>query len=398
MRSENRLLPILIIESLFLFCASGAYFFWFSKISVVLSLSAVVFPLLISGIFLKKFDESRLLITLLFSFAFIMHSIVTGGSFVFGITLAIIPFFLLVPASLRVPIIDFYILRVFPILLLLSVAFYLLEGFGITHLPVFAVQPINEAKDYYYISHIFFLQDSKSLLVFDRFNSYYEECGVIGSMISLFLFSHGERMSLWVKIVYILSGFLTFSLFFYVMFTFYLFISFKGKKSTFIVLLLIVLLIGYFMIQFYESEFLEMYITNRFDYENKEWISDRETDYFMHFFWNDFIKSGDLFFGTTRVKSEGWSIFRCIVENGIIVVATTVLLYVSCIMRNKSNKKRWIYLIVFLAMFYQRPEFWSILYFILFSTISDIDVINELPSNKISPFFSSKRESLAQSQ
>lgn len=374
MKSEKGIFSILLIESVFIFCASGAYFFWFSKFSVLLSLSAVLFPLLISAIYLRKIDDSHLGVILLFSFAFFMHSIVIGGSFIFGLTLAIVPFFLLVPSPFRVSILDFFVLRIFPILLLLSVAFYLLEGFNITHLPVFPVKPINEAKEYYYISHFFFLQDSKSLLVFDRFNSYYEECGVIGSMIALILFSHGERMPVWMKIVYILAGFLTFSLFFYVMFAFYILISFKGKKSTFGVVFIISILIGYFILRFFETEFLEMYITNRFDYENKEWISDRESDYFMNFFWNDFIKSSELFFGTTRVKSEGWSIFRCIVENGIIVVAATVLLYIGCILRNKSNKKRWIYLIVFLAMFYQRPEFWSIFYFIFFSSVSDIDI------------------------
>lgn len=368
---------MLLIESVLLFCSSGAYFFWFSRLAVFLSLLTVIFPLIMTFSGHGKLDYNRLPIILGFSFIFAIHTFVIGGSLLYTIMLSIIPLFLFVPSSLRSSIIDFYVLKAFPVLLAFSVGAYILEGLNITHLPVFSVEPLNDAKQYYYISHIFFLQDSNALTDFARFNSYYEECGVIGSMVALFLFSHGERMPLWVKLLYILTGFMTFSLFFYVMFLLYIIISAKGLKGSkrlgsVFGLLVVAVIAGYFVLQNYENDFIEIYLTNRFSVENGEWAGhDRETNVFMQFFWNDFIFSNDFWFGTTRVKSQGWSIYRCIVENGILVVAITMALYIICIMRNKTNKNRWIYLIAFFAMFYQRPEFWSVFYFVFFTTISD---------------------------
>ena len=365
---DKKIYAILLVESILLFCSSGAYFFWFSRFAVFLSLLAVIFPLIMYG----KLDYNRSPIVIGFSFIFALHTFVIGGSFLYTIMLSIIPLFLFVPSSLRSRIIEFYVLKSFPILLAFSVGAYILEGLNITHLPVFSVEPLNDAKQYYYISHIFFLQDSNALTDFARFNSYYEECGVIGSMVALFLFSHGERMPLWVKILYILAGFMTFSLFFYVMFLLYALTSLKGSKRSLIGVLIIAFVSGYFVLQNYENDFIEIYLTNRFSVENGEWVGhDRETGVFMQFFWNDFIFSNDFWFGTTRVKSQGWSIYRCIVENGILVVAITMALYIICIMRNKTNKNKWIYLIAFFAMFYQRPEFWSVFYFVFFTTISD---------------------------
>lgn len=324
---------------------------------------------------MNKLDYSKLPYVILFILFFIFHSIVTGGSAIYSIVISIIPLFLFVSASLKSSIIDFYVLKAFPIVLAISVGFYILEGLSITHLPVFPVEPLNDAKQYYYISHIFFLQDSNALTDFARFNSYYEECGVIGSMVALFLFSHGEKMPVWVKIVYILSGLMTFSMFFYIMFAFYAITSFRGSKRSWLWILVIGLAVGYFILNNYDSDFIDTYFHNRFAIENGEWVGhDREGNLFMNFFWNDFIYSNDLWLGTTRVKSGGWSIFRCITENGIIVVAVTVLLYIGLILRNKKNKHSWIYVIAFLAMFYQRPEFWSFFYFVFFTSISDLNM------------------------
>ena len=375
MREKKKLLIVLLIESVLLFCASGAYFFWFSKTSILLSLFAVLFPLIVSTVIYNKLDYSKWPYMLFFMLFFTLHSYVTNGSFLYTVIISIIPLYLLVPATIKTTIIDFYVLKAFPIVLAISVGFYVLEGLNITHLPVFPVEPLNDAKQYYYISHFFFLQDSDALFDFARFNSYYEECGVLGSMIAIFLFSHGERMPVLVKAVYILSGLLTFSLFFFIMFAFYLITSLRGSKRSLVWMILIVCAIGYFVIINYDSDFVDAFFFNRLEIDNGKWVgNDREDDYFMTFFWNDFVHSSDLWFGTTRVKSEGWSIFRCIVENGIIIVAFTVLLYLGYILRNKSNKKKWVYSIVFLAMFYQRPEFWSTFYFIIFTTISDATI------------------------
>lgn len=372
MERKRNLTIFLLVESFLLFCSSGAYFFWFSRFAVFLSLLVAIFPLILTVSGYEKLDYNRLPIVICFSLIFAVHTFVIGGSFLYTIMLSIIPLFLFVPSSLRSSIINFYILKAFPVLLSFSVGAYILEGLNITNLPVFPVEPLNDAKQYYYISHIFFLQDSNALTDFARFNSYYEECGVIGSMVALFLFSHGERMPLWVKIQYILAGFMTFSLFFYVMFLLYAITSLKSSKRSLIGVLIIACVAGYFVLQSYESDFIEIYLTNRFSVENGEWVGhDRETNVFMQFFWHDFIYSSDFWLGTTRVKSEGWSIYRCIVENGILVVAITMALYIICIMRNKGNKNRWIYLIAFFAMFYQRPEFWSVFYFVFFTTFSD---------------------------
>lgn len=387
METKKSLNIVLIIEAVLLFCASGAYFFWFSKFSVFLSLCAVLFPLILSGFFYKKLDTGRLPMIVLFSIVFALHSHIIGGSIVYSLFLAIVPLFLLVPVSFRTKIIDFYVIKVFPILLLLSVGTYILEGFNITHLPVFPVQPVNDAKNYFYISHIFFLQDSDASYVFSRFNSYYEECGVIGSIVALFLFSHGEKMPIWVRIVYIFTGFLTFSLFFYVMFILYLLVNLRNIRKggrNIIIITLITIAVVYIVLRLFESDFLETYIYNRFSIEDGRWLgNDRAEDHFISYFWENFIKSDDFWFGTTSVQSEGWSIYRCIVENGFIVVAITSILYFSCILRNKTNKNRWIYLIVFFAMFYQRPEFWSVFYFIFFTTISEHVSIEETDKEQI---------------
>ena len=384
MEKNKSLKYLLIVEAFLLFCASRAYFFWFSNFFTFLTLLAALFPVIVS---INKLEVRQVVISLLFSLLFAIHVVVIGGSMTFVFYLAIIPLYLLVPSKLKVDIIDFYVLKVFPVLLGISVLTYFLEGFDITHLPVFPVRPINTEKSYYYISHFFFLQDSDSLSVFSRFNSYYEECGVIGTMIVFFLFSHGDRMPIWVKTIYILAGFLTVSLFFYVMIIIYLFLEvrhIRNKKWNAVLMVLLSLAAIYLIFSLFDSDFIDTFIYNRFLYEDGVWSGDdRAGEWFKNYFWNDFIHSDAFWFGTSEVKNNGWSIYRCIVENGVVIVSLTIGLYAYCFLRNRKNKKRWIYLVVFLAAVYQRPEFWSIFNFVFFMSVSEYVGVEETDKEQI---------------
>lgn len=359
---------------LILFFSTSPYFTWGKSIYNYMSLLLILIPLLLTSIY-SKFQNKNIIYSLLFGILFFWSSALTNNilASVFYFT---VPFYLLSDIKIRSKILDMFILKFFPLVLFISFTSYLFVGLNIIDLPTFNVEQPNALKLYDYTSHVFFLQPSFEFGVFNKFLSLYEEPGTIGTFCGIILFFFNKKMTNKVFYIYMITGILTFSFFFILIMLFFFILSPLRKVSNkfnlkYIIFLFIIILL---IIKTFDFDFIQKSVLNRFVFEGGKLMGDnRNSAEFDYYFWNTYIYSPDLYFGTkdTLNYSEGsFSIHKMIYLNGLILTLITSFLYLSYFNKYKESRITFvIYTLVYFSMIYQRPYLWNIFYFILFTTV-----------------------------
>lgn len=359
---------------LFLFFSTGPYFTWGKSIYNYFALLLVIIPLMMT-LNKSRIKSNNIIYALLFGILFFWNAILTNNllSSFFSF---IVPFYLLSDIQIRAKVLDLFVLKLFPLLLLISVVSYLLVSFNIISLPTFHVDTPNSIKTYDYTSFLFFLKPNFAIGLFDRFLSFYEEPGTIGTYCGIILIFFNKKMTKKVFYIYLIVGLLTLSFFFLVILLFFFILSpFKMVSNKFnLKYIILSFLILFIVFQFFDSDFIQRTVFNRFIIDDGRLAGDnRNSADFSYYFWNTFINSPDLLFGkkgSFDISAGSFSIIKMIYLKGLLLVLFTSILYSSFFYKYKENMFLFIvYSVVFFAMMYQRPQFWSIFYFIFFTTV-----------------------------
>lgn len=275
-----------------------------------------------------------------------------------------------------------YMLRIFAIMLLPCLIYYILGFLGI-ELPYQILYGVNESKTAagVYYKHYFLgtvISGSPG-----RYCGVFDEPGVVGTYAALlFAGASDKRKNKFAWLVF-LEGFFSLSMAFYVMVLIYALVKLATKSIYKSILLWIVCVMGLviFVNINFRSSSLRM-IQSRIDFTSGFGVKDnRTTDEFEKFyqeFWknnNDEVVLGD---GRTILEhldfSAGSSYKMLFVRYGVMGVLLLILFYTMLIRRYKLSKANLPFILAFLASVYQRPHIFTIFYICIFmAALSNIE-------------------------
>ena len=365
------------VVSFILLCSSQIYITWHLSIWNYLYLICILSCIFLS-ILLSKIEKANYLHFFLFEILFVWYSTIHNASIAGIIFNMSIPLILLISKELRIRILELIILKILPVFLAISVITYLLVSLNVIALPQFFIPPLNSLKNYAYISHIFFIVPTNYWDI-GRFHAFYDEPGVVGSIAGLILCLYGKKMSKAIMMIYLLSGLLSMSFFFIIITLLGFFTGMISTKIKDILkIILIVLPLILLILNLYDNDYLQTRVFDRFTLDETGNVrgNTRNNEEFEYYFYNTFIhNTTDFLYGSKSnlyLTDGGSSIHNAIFRNGFILVLLTILTYVSFFCRKIKRKKEAIlFCVIFFCMIYQRPELYSLFYFLLFTTISE---------------------------
>lgn len=349
---------------------SGAYFFWGKSLFFILNASFVLFAFYK---FEVSFFRRNLKYILIFSFLFFWNAFKTNQSILVSLNFMLLPLFLSIDIKVREKIFSIFINKLLPVLLLISILAYFSVAFNIISLPSFIVNHSDPLRGYDYTSYIFFLTPNIGTPIFSRFYSFFDEPGVVGTLAAIIVFFRSEQMNGKVLIIYLVSGILSLSLFFFIILIYMIIIGkfkmyLKNKKQ--LLMLFIIILVTFSLFPY---EVLQNRVFDRFEIKDGKLAGDnRISKDFMIYFWEDFIYTQDLYFGTDNIyeNPSGSSIFREIYVKGLIIIILIITSYIHFFFMYKKNKLDFLAnSFLFLFLIYQRPYMFNILYFLMFTTL-----------------------------
>ncbi len=300
--------------------------------------------------------------------------------------LLIIPFFFIPPALLIKTY--HYIVRFYAAFMIISIiAYFLVTWLGI-NLPSHYIAAANQYKEFDYTQYPFLVipNDFKHPEGLFRFHSVFDEPGVVGTIAAQFLMIERFKLNKWYNIVILLSGILSFSLFFYIISMMYYAVVFreyifKLKNLLYLILVTIVLAIGYFSIKDTSDidTVVEALVLSRFENEDGKLSGDkRSSDHFDQVY-DNFLASGDgVLFGKgigahSKIDSGVQTYKMMVYDYGIVFVFLSLfffLYYGYLCYRKKISIQFLLFAFFLFGFYYQRPAFLlSPAYFFLFLVI-----------------------------
>jgi len=253
-------------------------------------------------------------------------------------------------------------------------------------LPHKVIPPLNELKDYGYLCYPFMVikDDFDSF----RFCGYFDEPGVIGNISGVLFIVNKCNMRDWKNWMLLVSGLFSFSLFFYGLVSFYIFL-WGSKKAKIALTVLIVLVFTYLATS--DNVFSDLILSRLEMGDDGQLVGDNRTHDSFDAFYNKYLESNMLWFGyghffsSMVVDTGGQSYKHLIVDHGIIMSIIYVLAFILYYRSYNVNIKHFLFLLmVFCSIMFQRPFISYILY--LFLMISPAAVVGnsfeENPSTK----------------
>lgn len=359
-----------------LFIGLNPYFTWQQSAFAIFPILASMIPIYIAQKRRGGFIKDDLGFFFFFVLLFLWYVISKQGS-VLGIAKSVTPaLFLLIHPLIRKSALDCFVYKLLPIVLFISASAYILDGIGLIHLPTIPIVSYNESNGALYFSHILYVQQG-DIVGLSRFCSLFDEPGVVGTICSLVLFCYAKELPKWTLAVYIVSGILSLSLFFFVMFTYLLVVGKMGFNVKSLFFVGIIVYVGaMILINNVDSDYLQLKVLSRLQIEDGSLVGDnRLVDGFSDYFWGTFVNSPDLLFGTkdTFNRAEGSSsILKEIYLHGLLFVLLSLAGYIRYFYRHKRSLKEFIlFLVFFIGLMYQRPYLWSFVYFVFFIICTD---------------------------
>jgi len=354
-KNKFQYLPFLAAALLFLYI--DPYFMW--KIHNGTHLYEI-FNLFLLFIFVKYIDiRNRVGLFILFILILLYVPFSQGKNhnvYILTMSLCAIPFI-----NKNKAIITYdYFLTIYSVIISISGIVWLLSLVGL--IPSMGmIEPLNKLKSYNYIEYPFLVVTNSS--AYYRFNGPFDEPGVVGTMNILILTISKYNLRdkrLWPILI---TGFFSFSFFFYAMIlVYYLFVPLvkKNSKKSFLITFVIIALI----ILTYNNAFFHDMIWSRFEWDdsNGKLAGDnRVTDAAWLLFYSTFMTK-EFFWGVNNYslyEADFYSyasIVLPLLKYGVVFVGSYILFFVWY---GYTNKKRLIdyvlFLLVFVGTIYQRP-------------------------------------------
>lgn len=346
-----------------IFLSIPPFFMWsFDKLAPIYSFLILFLSLLK----FRKIERNNLIFFLSISFLFLFMSL-RNGSNIFGyLAPQLLCSILLFPSKYLHDIFDKFGF-IYAITIIPSILMYVLVVLIGVDISYEIIRPLNVLKDYDYLQYPFLLVSNKLNFSSFRFEAYYDEPGVVGTISGVLLLARGIHLKKWETWSFIVSGFLSLSLAFYIM-LFVNILIFQTAKVK-IVLISILTFLGIILAT---NEVVTTLVFNRLSIEDGQLSGENRTSSKMDFFMERYVGSDEFLLGyggnySQEVLNVGGASYKDFLVNyGIVGFGMLVffsLFFALFFLR--SSKLFIIYFIIFVSVIYQRPFVSHTLYFSL---------------------------------
>lgn len=367
------------IVAILIFLSMSPYFVWELN-----NLYFYIFILPTIIIFAMHFKIKNIQESLLFLFFFIILILaaICSRSNIIGISamaiLSIIPFvsqsfFLSSYSKLR---------KLLVVVLGISALMWILFQIGIP-LPHYNILALNSLKNYNYIAYPLMItvdpfslsSDAASLIM--RFHGPFDEPGVVGTISFIFLLIEKFNLNRKNNIIFLISGLLSLSLFFYVATAVYIIYSVFATNKKVINKFAIILIVIVFFIIFRNNEFIDSLIWNRLEWNSSTSTiqGDNRASSYLNYLYNNKKGTIEYFFGIrdrTQIKD--------ILDSASYKTAVLMYGFVSCFLyliffsilsfrKIGFNKSSIMFILFMMLTFYQRPAFYQLYFIYLFVAV-----------------------------
>lgn len=377
--------------ALLLFLTLQPYFVW--------SLSSYLNPIISVIIGIIFFNEKELVsngvdykdLAVYFFFVIVLFAITGGANILGAITMFAILFIPFGNTKFSGEVI-YYLSVIYSVIVGLALISWFLMQFNLIF-PIKTISPLNENDFEYYTVYPLFqiLANNNGLFGATRFAGPFDEPGVIGSISAVLLCLEKFNFKNWKTYIYLISGIVSFSFFFYLVVVSYgLFYLILIKKRVWPTIIFFALFAGVYM-RTKDDPIISYTIWNRF-----EWDSTSGTfsgDNRMTEDAEDFYKSKrgtyEYWFGLKdydsywKLAKGGCSYKNTVMKNGMVAFALYALFFLIIAWRNKQSKVSFLlFAFLFLSMLYQRPILFQSAWILIFTYFSRSQLIeNKLLKN-----------------
>lgn len=356
-----------------MFILSTPVFIW-DKTNIY-TISSILFVLLSLSHFLKtnkRIPIIALLLIIIYSYFAIRYILLFEGSF-FGFLLLILSFipFVTLDHKFWAVVFEKYV-TIFSITLIPSVIQHLLIytlGMHFNY-QLIEASPWNFRLNSY-LNYGFCVQEYAGYDILPRFYGIYDEPGVIGTIAMVILFIKKYNLKKWYNVTIFTAGVLSFSFFFYIATIIYFFLFTSNKNR--IVLVIIFAILTTFSIS---SEAFDTYFFDRINqvFSSGRFMENRENNSFNLFYKS--LNNYDLIFGVPiGAKIVFSTVYKFLfVAVGIIPISIFFfLLFVYSYKTLRFSKELFIYILIPILVFAQRPFINNVFY--IFLTIVPLHAI-----------------------
>lgn len=384
---------VLAIFSFSVFCNSYFMLMWSTYNNRAISLLAQVIAyagtfLLLAFIIVSSTNKGKVHKSSLFIFALVIllefHMNVFGSENTFPFTLAEFRFIVsililfLLSNEQRKTIFQ-YIVKLFAIMVLPSVVYFLLNSVGV-HLPYSVLNSEQSSKilSGTYYQHYPFGLIVSSPWTMSRLCGLFDEPGVVGTLSAIFISTNYDKISKKWTLLLLIEGILSFSMAFYLLMLIYIIVRafLHGAIRFTITLSALVIMFLVFINTDFNNEYISS-IQARIDVTSTYlFVDNRTSDSFDQEFSNFVEKGGyPLYMGNGKgsvssnaVMSSSFS-YKCLLyDYGIIGSILYLLVFFVTAFYFKIKRRNIPFLLVFLASIYQRPYVFNLQYYTIFVT------------------------------
>lgn len=239
----------------------------------------------------------------------------------------------------------------------------------------------TEAGISYYSYPFLVVSESVIKLLRYRFCGYFDEPGVIGTIVGSCLLINRFDFKKWYNVLLFIFGLFTMSLYFYFMVLFYYLLVARTKAK-----ILIFLSLGILFFLLRDNEIVSTLILDRLSFdEGLSSINNR--DHMSTTWWNNFVQS-DVFWvglgsGTSNIVNDGGSSYKdIIIDHGFIFFILYIVIYFLMAKSMIKNMKQTLFcFIIFFSVLFQRPYIDACGYvFLMFIPI--VIIANQIKKNE----------------
>lgn len=383
--TETRNNTAAIISAIILFYFAAPYFVWHGFLGTIYVKTILAF--ILGGLFFVNRRKLKGFEIFLFIFLFgtmILYLVVSGRNFNFFLSLFPIIFLPFTNEFFSREVFRLFI-NIFVVMVALALVFWLLALVGIVY-PYKSIPPLNVLKLHDYYVYPFFVSPA-GIPVF-RFYGPFDEPGVMGTLCGILICIEKFNLRNIKSIVLLIAGLCSLSFFFYVLVGVYfvLYFAIRRKSISKTILMVLFAISIYYVIQ--QVPVLSETLGFRF-----EWNAEKGTFEGDNRINSDIVEATfEQIRGTKQFwfgidDKEGYledvmgssSFMTVIILYGMVFTVCYLLFFaLYALYYRESWWSVLLFLFVFLATIYQRPNTFNILYIYLFTYLAKLDRIDKI--------------------
>ena len=339
-------------SALLLLCTIPPSFAWNN---IIPGLAAVMFAVLIIGDIVAKGLNKHIWLPCCFLVLYAIYAFLSSFNFNGFLFILSIPLLFFAKDSIHL---DTYkaFKNIFALLLVVSILMYILVVFLNAPISGNEIKPLNEGKTDVFIHYPFLVTVVRFGVVVPRFQCIFDEPGVVGTMCAIILAAEKYNLKDKINYVFLISGILSLSLFFFLICGVYVLLNAKMKYK-----IIVAILVMAFYVVFADNDILNDLVFQRFIFDDGEAFGDNRSAQGFDSFYEGFRKSPDYLWGLGAGKGEllnegGSSYKQVIVDFGLIFFLFYMVIFLFLCKFMKMRTKDAIFMLfVISGVMYQRP-------------------------------------------